>query len=128
MHGGDVTLIGYDHVQLAMPVGGEDAARDFFSGTLGLHEVAKPAALAGRGGCWFEGDGLALHLGVDPAFRAATKAHPAFTVRGLAALRDRLTSAGIAIRDDVPINGCVRFFCDDPFDNRLEFVEREESP
>lgn len=31
-----------DHVQLAMPAGGENAARDFYARTLGIPEVQKP--------------------------------------------------------------------------------------
>ena len=39
-------IIGIDHIQLAMPAGGEDAARRFYGGVLGLEEMPKPAALA----------------------------------------------------------------------------------
>ncbi len=48
-----IQVLGVDHVQLAMPVGQEDAARHFYTGVLGLSEVEKPAGLIGRGGCWF---------------------------------------------------------------------------
>ncbi len=44
---------GLDHVQLAMPRGGEERARAYFAGLLGLAELEKPPALAGRGGVWF---------------------------------------------------------------------------
>ena len=62
------------------------AAFEFYSGILGLSEVAKPANLARRGGVWFEGEGLRVHLGVEDDFRPAKKAHPAFLVHNLAAL------------------------------------------
>jgi catechol 2,3-dioxygenase-like lactoylglutathione lyase family enzyme len=39
-----------DHVQVAMPPGEEERARDFYGGVLGLREIAKPANLAARGG------------------------------------------------------------------------------
>ena len=39
-----------EHVQLAMPPGLEEVAREFYSGLLGLPEVAKPPELAKRGG------------------------------------------------------------------------------
>src|SRR5712672_3512530 len=58
-----LTVIGIDHVQLAMPAGKERAARDFYQGLLGLNEVPKPTNLAGRGGCWFEANGVKIHLG-----------------------------------------------------------------
>jgi hypothetical protein len=70
-----------DHVQLAMPAGEEAKARAFYSGLLGIPEVDKPAHLAARGDCWFERGVLKIHLGVDPDFVAARKAHPAFIVK-----------------------------------------------
>jgi len=51
---GAVMVIRIDHVQLAMPAGGEDEATAFYEGVLGIPRVPKPAHLAVRGGCWFE--------------------------------------------------------------------------
>ena len=42
-------LEGLDHVQLAMPPGGEERARYYFGALLGLVELEKPAGLGGRG-------------------------------------------------------------------------------
>jgi hypothetical protein len=39
-----------DHVQLAIPVGGEDEARQFWCGLMGFIELPKPESLAKRGG------------------------------------------------------------------------------
>src|SRR5207237_950795 len=76
-------VLGYRHVQLAMPPGEEPRAEAFYSGLLGLPRVEKPAELAGRGGCWFRGESIELHLGVEESFRPARKAHPAILVDGL---------------------------------------------
>ena len=65
-------IIGLDHVQLAIPVGQEDVARGFYCDVLGLIEEAKPPHLAKRGGAWFRGGSLRLHLGVDPEFHPDT--------------------------------------------------------
>ena len=111
-----------DHVQIAMPVGGEAAARDFFGGLLGLDEIAKPAELAARGGCWFALGSLQLHLGIDTDFRAATKAHVALRSEALADLQQRLTKAGYLAIADTPVDGRARFFTADPFGNRIEFI------
>ena len=116
-------LTGIDHVQLAMPPNGEAQARDFYGSLLGLREVAKPEPLARRGGCWFVGPGIHLHLGVTDDFHAAHKAHPAFRVRDLTALRELLTSSAIAIEDDEELAGVRRFYTADPFGNRIEFIE-----
>ncbi len=75
-----------DHVQLAMPPGAEDQVREFYAGVLGLTEVPKPPELANRGGAWFEGPSINLHLGVEQEFRPARKAHVGFIVDDVAEL------------------------------------------
>ena len=35
---------------------------------MGIPEVAKPADLAARGGCWFESGSVKVHLGIEAAF------------------------------------------------------------
>jgi catechol 2,3-dioxygenase-like lactoylglutathione lyase family enzyme len=116
-------VVGLDHVQLAMPAGGEGTARAFYGGLLGLREVPKPAALAVRGGCWFVGRGVALHLGVEADFRPASKAHPALLVDDLLGLRGALEAAGVSVVDDDAAIGVRRFHAFDPFGNRLELVD-----
>jgi catechol 2,3-dioxygenase-like lactoylglutathione lyase family enzyme len=111
------------HVQLSMPAGEEDAARAFYAGVLGMTEVAKPPVLAARGGVWFRSDGVELHLGVEPGFRPARKAHPAVAVERLDDLVARLTDHGVPLRWDEDLPGYRRFYTDDPFRNRLEFLE-----
>ncbi|WP_062017656.1 VOC family protein [Aureimonas sp. AU4] len=111
------------HVQLAMPAGEEAAARRFYGEVLGMREQPKPEALRGRGGVWFASGAAEVHLGVEPDFRPARKAHPALRVSNLAALRARLEAAGHATRDDEPLPGFRRFYADDPFGNRIEFLE-----
>jgi catechol 2,3-dioxygenase-like lactoylglutathione lyase family enzyme len=116
-------IIGVDHVQLAMPAGGEDAARRFYGDVLGFEEVAKPSALAGRGGAWFRSGGVQLHLGVEADFRPARKAHPAFRVEGLTALIVRCVDAGYPVERAVPLPGLERVHVADPFGNRIELIE-----
>lgn len=113
-----------DHVQLAMPAASEREAAAFYEGLLGIPEVAKPEPMAARGGCWFESGELKVHLGVDPDFRPATKAHPALTVSGLRALAASLEAAGVAVRWDDELTGWDRAFIADPFGNRIELMER----
>jgi len=119
------TIVGIDHVQLAMPAGGEGRAREFYAGLLGIPEVVKPDVLAKRGGVWFQRDEVKVHLGVDAEFRAALKAHPAFLVRDLEALVRRLHAAGVDVVDDGLLPGYERVYVVDPFGNRLELLERE---
>jgi catechol 2,3-dioxygenase-like lactoylglutathione lyase family enzyme len=112
-----------EHVQLAMPAGGEDRARAFYKEVLGIAETPKPANLAKRGGCWFERGDLKIHLGVEADFRPARKAHVALLVVDLPALREKLKTAGYLLKEDEPLEGYQRIYVDDPFGNRLELME-----
>jgi predicted enzyme related to lactoylglutathione lyase len=117
-------ITGYDHVQVAIPSGSETAARGFYGTLLGMTEVPKPAALAGRGGCWFTSGSATLHLGAETPFAPARKAHPAFVVDDLDALATRLAAAGhdcVSNHGELP--GVQRFHAFDPFGNRLEFQQ-----
>jgi catechol 2,3-dioxygenase-like lactoylglutathione lyase family enzyme len=116
-------ITGYDHVQVAIPVGGEPAARAFYGELLGMREIAKPAALAVRGGCWFSSGAALLHLGVEQSFMPARKAHPAFLVDDFAALAAALTAADHECISADEIPGVRRFHTFDPFGNRLEFQQ-----
>ena len=112
------------HVQVSCPLGGEDGARRFYGELLGLPEVAKPPALAARGGCWFRGPKVEVHVGVEEPFRPARKAHPAFVVRReqLDALADRLADAGYPVDWDDDLPGSRRFHTADGSGNRVELL------
>jgi catechol 2,3-dioxygenase-like lactoylglutathione lyase family enzyme len=114
-----------EHVQLAMPPGREQAARDFYQGLLGIPEVPKPPDLAKRGGAWFERGSLKIHLGVEADFRPARKAHPALLVVGLPGLVARLKANDVKVIEDDPLEGYLRVYISDPFGNRIELMEPE---
>jgi catechol 2,3-dioxygenase-like lactoylglutathione lyase family enzyme len=118
-----MTIVAIDHVQLAMPAGREQEARDFYGVLLGLPERPKPAELAGRGGAWFESSAVKVHLGVEKDFRPARKAHPGLLVDDLEALASRLRAAGVTLLADEALHGQARYFVDDPFGNRLELLQ-----
>jgi catechol 2,3-dioxygenase-like lactoylglutathione lyase family enzyme len=118
-------MLALDHVQIAIPADSEVTARDFYGRILGLSEHDKPIELFGRGGCWFDLGLHQLHLGVDPDFRPAKKAHIALTTDALDTLRVRIENAGFPVHGDVPINGRHRFFTEDPFGNRLEILQMD---
>jgi hypothetical protein len=88
-----------------------------------MQELEKPPVLAARGGCWFRGGALEVHLGVEEPFGPNRKAHPGLLVDGLAALARRLEDAGHPVTwdDDFPRHD--RFYAADPFGNRLEFLQ-----
>lgn len=116
-------ITGYHHVQLAIPPGGEEEAASFYGGILRLTSVPKPEHLAVRGGRWFQGAGLELHLGIEDGFRPSARAHPALRIEGLANMRASLLDRGVAVEDDTQLEGHERFYVRDPFGNRLELIE-----
>ena len=116
-------IVGLDHVQVAMPPGGEDRARAFYAGVLGMTEVPKPPVLQAYGGLWFTAGAAELHLGAEDGFRAAKKAHPALRVTGLRALLERAEAGGHATASAEPLEDRERAYVFDPFGNRLELVE-----
>ena len=112
-----------DHVQLAIPRGGEDEVRRFYCDLLGWREVPKPASLAARGGLWLDAGEAQIHFGIEEPFAPARKAHPALRTAGLDALAAKFAAAGHVPTWDDLIPGTRRFYVADPFGNRLEFIE-----
>jgi catechol 2,3-dioxygenase-like lactoylglutathione lyase family enzyme len=106
-----------------MPAGGEELARRFYTGVLGIPEVPKPFPQNTRGGAWFETDEIRIHLGIEQDFRPARKAHPAILVSDLKTLTQRLDAAEIAVIEGEPLEGYEHIYVSDPFDNRIEFIE-----
>src|SRR5262249_40318070 len=117
-------ILGVDHVQITVPANAVTEARDFYCGLLGLREIEKPPALRDRGGFWLQVGDRQVHVGTEEGVeRRANNAHVAYAVSHLAGWRARLTAAGVAIVDGMPIPGRDRFEFRDPFGNRVEFIE-----
>lgn len=112
-----------DHVQLAMPRGEEEKARQFYCEILGMKEIAKPAELAKRGGCWFASGDVQIHLGVEEDFRPAKKAHPALRCGNYEELTAKLQRAGVETTLDTSIPGVTRCHIQDCFGNRIELIK-----
>ena len=120
-------ILAIDHIQLAVPAGEEDRAHAFYVEKLGFTEIPKPPELATRGGAWFQSGNVQLHLGVEAAFRAARKAHPAFLVDDLDSFIAVLQTAGYEIdTSQPPLDGYQRAHIFDPFGNRIELMEKVE--
>jgi catechol 2,3-dioxygenase-like lactoylglutathione lyase family enzyme len=119
-------ILRVQHAQITIPTGAESEARRFYCDFLGLKEIPKPEALAGRGGFWLEVGAFQIHVGTEDGFdRTKTKAHVAYEVENLNAWRERLENGGLKIIEGVPIPHHSRFEFRDPFGNRVEFLERE---
>ncbi len=116
-------VVGIDHVQLAIPPGGEPAARAFYGDVLGFPELPKPEAMRGRGGMWFQAGPIQIHLGIEPDMRPSSKAHPALVVTELDAWLTRLAAAGCRWQIANEIPSVRRGHTWDPFGNRIELIE-----
>ena len=112
-----------DHVQLCVPPGAEERAREFYGGMLGLREIEKPAPLSANGGLWFEIADIQLHIGVERD-QTKSKRHPAFEVEDIKAVRSYLEANGVRTKDETSLAGIERFSFFDPFDNRIELLEK----
>ncbi|WP_313893166.1 VOC family protein [Psychrobacillus sp.] len=112
-----------DHVQLAAPKGSETIARNFFGEILGLQEVEKPEKLRRKGGVWFAFANYQIHIGIEEPFAPAKKAHPAFQIENLEALKIHLTKNEVRFTVDSDLPGANRIYIHDPFGNRIEILE-----
>ena len=103
---------------------GEDAARRFYCGVLGLTELPVPEPLRERAAFWLQVGGLSVHVGrEDGVDRRATKGHLAYEVADLHAWRGKLAEAGITVLESIPLPGYTRFEFRDPFGNRVEMIQ-----
>jgi catechol 2,3-dioxygenase-like lactoylglutathione lyase family enzyme len=122
MRDGSRVISGLDHVQLAIPRGGEETARAFYCDVLGMSEVSKPEQLRAGGGLWFEAPGVQLHLGIDESFTPARKAHVALLIENLGLLGEALRAGGAPFELDDRVPGRRRAYTSDPFGNRVELI------
>jgi hypothetical protein len=112
-----------DHVQICIPKGQENNARLFYTGIIGLTEIPKPAPLIPNGGLWFQVADIQLHIGTedDPN---KSKRHPAFEVTDLEEARQHLIQHGVTLKEGLQIPGQKRFSFIDPFNNRIELLQK----
>jgi hypothetical protein len=64
-----------------------------------------------------------VHIGVERDFQPARKAQPAFVASDLDELRGTLKARDVKVVEDDNLPGARRFYAEDPWGNRLEFVE-----
>jgi catechol 2,3-dioxygenase-like lactoylglutathione lyase family enzyme len=121
-------ILGVQHVSLPIPPGGQEAARSFYVGLLGLPEKPVPETLP-RHLVWLDAGTQEIHLLVEDNaadLNPQSRRHPCLEVDDVGALRAFLDTNGVHTEDqDFPIAGRPRFFARDPFDNLIEFVTLE---
>jgi catechol 2,3-dioxygenase-like lactoylglutathione lyase family enzyme len=110
------------HVSIPIAVGGEEQARAFYGGLLGLEERDVLPNLDPARFIWFRAGGdLELHLMLVEELPPKLP-HFCLVVDDLAGLRARIEAAGVETRDPTLLVGRPRFMCRDPFGNLIELA------
>jgi catechol 2,3-dioxygenase-like lactoylglutathione lyase family enzyme len=111
------------HVSIAIPPGGEERARAFYGGLLGLEERDVLPKLDPARFIWYRAGGdLELHLMLMDE-TPADRPHFCLVVDGdLGELRRRIEAAGVETNDPTELVGRPRFTCRDPFGNLVELA------
>jgi catechol 2,3-dioxygenase-like lactoylglutathione lyase family enzyme len=112
-----------NHIQICIPIGKENETREFYTKILGLREIPKPAELISSGGLWYRAGDIQFHIGVEDEINNS-KRHPAFEVINLENARRHLVKNMITIKDEIQIPGQTRFSFFDPFNNRIELLQK----
>jgi len=97
------------------------AARDFYTGVLGLTERADRPDFS-FGGAWLDAGGQQVHL-IEADVPPSLGQHFALAVTDLDAAVAELRSRGVGVTDPVPVGRGRQSFVDDPSGNRVELQE-----
>jgi catechol 2,3-dioxygenase-like lactoylglutathione lyase family enzyme len=112
------------HVSIPIPRGHLDDGAAFYREAFGLHEIEPPESLGRQRVRWFALGDRELHLFIeDDANSRVSGRHLAFEVNDLEAMQLRLSEHGVEIEGADPIDNRPRFFCHDPFGNRVEVTQ-----
>jgi catechol 2,3-dioxygenase-like lactoylglutathione lyase family enzyme len=118
-----INIIRIDHIQICIAKGQEQQGREFYCGILGMEEIEKPEVLKQNGGFWLQLNGFQIHIGIEELI-GHTKRHPAFEVENLEDVRNYLEQQGVKISEEGKIPGMNRFSIFDPWQNRIELLEK----
>ena len=128
-----------DHTQVCIPEGADALARarDFYCGLLQMKETVRPLEMVNRPGIWlYCGPETTppyranVHVGTEPLpadHYAKSKAHIAYSVRNLRGWEQILRSKGFPVVPGLKIPGMERFDTRDPFGNKVEILEYDQT-
>ncbi|MBD0724742.1 glyoxalase [Flavobacterium sp. L1I52] len=112
-----------DHVQVCIPIGEEERARNFYCNILGLQELERPKSIQNIAGFWLKIADISLHIGTENT-EGISKRHPAFVVEDSILIKKYLIDKGVRIQEEQEIPGINRFSFYDPWNNRIELIEK----
>jgi catechol 2,3-dioxygenase-like lactoylglutathione lyase family enzyme len=121
----DMGVIRLQHASVPMPIGGNDEARAFYNGILGMEEVAPPSSLDPDRIVWFKaGDaGHEVHRFTDEGHGPNAAQHLCLQLDDIGAMRTHLETLGVPIEEPVKIHNRPRFNVHDPFGNLIELTQ-----
>ncbi len=123
----DSLVCGVDYVHLIAPPDRREDARWFYGSILGLREITgSQCVVTGSSPLGFAlGEGCQLRITFEPVPRnSRATSHLALRVNSLTAVVENLKANGFEASVGSMSDGSGwRGFCNDPFGNRLEFVE-----
>lgn len=114
------------HVSIPRPPGSERETRAFYGELLGFREIPVPESIRHLDLIWFQIAEQELHVFTEEPEGDTSGRHLCLEVEDLEGIRARLERARYRIEDPIPIPGRPRFFCYDPFGNRIEFTRLEQ--
>jgi catechol 2,3-dioxygenase-like lactoylglutathione lyase family enzyme len=112
-----------DHIQICIPKGKENEAREFYTNIIGFKEIPKPVELIPNGGLWYQAGNIQFHIGTENEINTS-KRHPAFEVVDVASARHLLERHKIKIKEEIQILRQIRFSFFEPFGNRIELLQK----
>lgn len=121
-----MSIVRLQHATIPMPVGGNDDARWFYGGVLGLSEKPVPPSLDANRIVWFavSDDGDELHLLAHEDFEPSQNGqHLCLVTHDLEGVRQALAKEGVEIAEEPTIHNRHRFSFRDPFNNKIEITE-----
>lgn len=115
-----MTIHSINRVQLAFPLGEQAQVRRFYASLVGLTELKFPA----DGALHFVAGSQRIDLVPTAQWSPPSAVSVlAFEVQNLPRLRHQFLQADIALEEQHPLPGYLRFFAKDPAGNQLEFLE-----
>jgi hypothetical protein len=116
---------GVHHVLVGVPPDQKEEAHRFYEDVLGFVPLSSPLESSGSGNLWwYECGNAEFHVSLVPDYQAHVRPHAAITIKDLPAFRDRLKKHGIEPRLDYSYRGSWRIYVVDPWNNRIEFIEK----
>jgi len=114
------------HVSVPRPPGEESAqrARQFYGQLVGLTEKPVPTTIVHLDLIWFIiGEETELHVFAEKESDTTSGRHFCLNVGNVEAMRQALIQGGFQPWSPEEIQGRLRFFCRDPFNNLVEFTQ-----